>query len=240
MFNMLRRSASSLFDIPPLVHASSVVSNLTSRQQCLLVLDAPGMTQDPFATPVTWSRDNHIAVACGVNVYYQNLDTRAVFRLCKVDGPDAGELCHLEWGGHGSGRKLALGTSRGVMQVRDAGEGHDKGGLIRMWRDANFLGVGGLDWNEDLLAVGLEDGSISLFDIRCPEKTRRVPGHKGKILNLKWNADGSMLASGDDLGMVYIWDKRAGKELFEAGTQGPKMRHRAPVKVRSMHQKRLD
>ncbi|KAG5340043.1 hypothetical protein C0989_002979 [Termitomyces sp. Mn162] len=231
MFNMLRRSASSLFNMPPVFHASSVVTNLTSRQQCLLVLDAPGMTRDPHATPITWSQDNHIAVACGINVYYQNLDTRAVFRLCKVDGPDTGELCHLEWGGHGDGRKLALGTSRGVMQVRDAGEGQGKGRLIRMWRDTNFLGVGGLDWNQDLLAVGLEDGSISLFDARCPDKTRRVPGHKGKILGLKWNTEGSMLASSDDLGMVYIWDKRAGKELLEEGTQGPKMRHRAPVKA---------
>ncbi|KAG6864756.1 hypothetical protein C0991_007357 [Blastosporella zonata] len=232
MYSMLRRSASNLFNISPPPRVTSVVANLTRRQQCMMVLDGPGMSKDPHATPITWSLDNRIAVACGRDIFYQDLETRAVSRLCTLNVADSGELCHVQWGGIGQEQKLALGTSNGIIQVWDAARGLGNGGaLLRMWRETNDYSVGALDWNKQLVAVGLRDGSISLFDVRCAKETRRVSGHKGRILGLKWNTDGSMLATGDDLGMVYIWDKRAGKELLEEGTQGSKMRHRGPVKA---------
>ncbi|KAG6910389.1 hypothetical protein DXG01_011104 [Tephrocybe rancida] len=231
MYGMLRRSASNLFNTPPPPCVSSVVANLTRRQQCVMVLDGPGMSKDPHATPITWSLDNRIAVACGRDIFYQDLETRAVTRLCTLDVAGGGELCQVQWGGPGRERQLALGTTGGIMQVWDAGQDSGNGTLLRMWHESNSLGVGALDWNRDLVAVGLQDGSISLFDVRSAKETRRVSVHKSRILGLKWNGDGSVMASSDDLGMVYIWDKRAGKGLLEEGTQGSKMRHRGPVKA---------
>ncbi|KAG6833391.1 hypothetical protein H0H87_007376 [Tephrocybe sp. NHM501043] len=231
MYGMLRRSVASLFNIPPPARASSVASNLTSRQQCMMVLDGPGMSKDPLATPITWSLDNRIAVACGNDVFYQNLENRAVSRLCSLTLPDTGQLDHVHWGGTGWEQKLALGTSRGIMQVWDAGRGPGKDALLCMWREEKSSGVGALAWNKQVVAVGLKDGSISLLDVRCAQETRRVSVHKGKVIGLKWKLDGSMIASSDDLGIVHIWDKRTGKELLDAGTQGSKMRHRGPVKA---------
>ncbi|KAG6827837.1 hypothetical protein H0H92_010297 [Tricholoma furcatifolium] len=232
-FSMLRRSASMLFNTPQKKSSASVVSNLdnTKRQQCLQALDGPGMSQHPNTTPITWSQDNYLAVACASDVYYQDLDTRNVNRLCSLQSTD-GQLLHIGWGsGIGQERKLALGTSRGVVQVWDAGQGLGTGSLLRRWRDFDSHNVGALDWREEIIAVGLEDGSISLFDHRCSKEVRRVSGHKAGILGLKWKMDGSMIASSDDSGAVHIWDKRAGKELFEDGTRGPRMRHRGPVKA---------
>ncbi|KAG5653541.1 hypothetical protein H0H81_012350 [Sphagnurus paluster] len=233
MYGMLRKSVSQLFHAPPTPRPSSVTENLTKRQQCVLTLDGPGISKDPHASPITWSRTNLIAVACGSDVFYQNLRTRAVHRLCKLEVGVPGELRTIEWAGAGREYTLALGTSTGVVQVWDAGAGTGGGAMVRMWRQSQVTGtgIGGLDWNKDFLAVGSYDGTISLFDLRAKTEARRVTAHKGKVLGVKWSADGSLMASGDDMGMVYIWDKRAGKQLLEEGTQGSKMRHRGPVKA---------
>jgi cell division cycle protein 20 (cofactor of APC complex) len=100
-----------------------------------------------------------------------------------------------------------------------------------MWQEDKLTGVGGLGWSDDLLAVGSRDGTISLFDVRNKREGRRISAHKGKVLGVKWNVDGTLFASGDDLGVVYVWDKRAGKQFLDDSTHGPKMRHRGPVKV---------
>ncbi|KAF5375409.1 hypothetical protein D9615_007945 [Tricholomella constricta] len=231
MYSMLRRSVSTLFQTPPPARPSSVTENLTKRKQCVLTLDGPGISKDPHACPITWSRKNLIAVACGTNVFYQNLSTRAVHRLCRLEVCEPGELRTIEWAGANREYTLALGTNTGVVQVWDAGQGSGEGSFLRMWRQNDLTGIGGMDWNKDLLAVGSQDGTISLFDLRSRREASRVTAHKGKVLGLKWSADGSLMASGDDLGMVYIWDKKAGKQLLEAGTQGSKMRHRGPVKA---------
>ncbi|RDB17754.1 Anaphase-promoting complex subunit cdc20 [Hypsizygus marmoreus] len=231
MFSLLRRSASSLFHTPPRPRPTSVTENLTKRKQCVLTLDGPGISKDPQAYPITWSKQNLIAVACGNDVFYQNLNSRVVSHLFKLEVAQPGELRSIEWAGKGRETILAAGSSTGVVQVWDAGEGRGAGSFRRMWREGQAMGVGGLDWNDDVLAVGSHDGTISLFDIRMKGEARQVPAHKGKVLGLKWSTDGRMVASSDDLGMVYIWDKRAGKQLLDEGTQGAKMRHRGPVKA---------
>lgn len=231
MFGLLRRSVSSLFHSPPRRRPTSVTENLSKRQQCVLTLDGPGINSDPYAFPITWSRKNLIAVACGNDIFYQNLNSRVVTRLCKVDVSMPGELQSIEWAGRGRESILALGSSTGVVQVWDAGQAGGQGSLLRIWRENQSSGVGGLAWNEDLLSVGLSDGTISLFDTRSKAEARRVSAHRGKVLGIKWSTDGLYMASGDDLGMVYIWDKRAGKQLLDESTQSSKMRHQGPVKV---------
>ncbi|KAF8064303.1 WD40-repeat-containing domain protein [Lyophyllum atratum] len=231
MYNMLRRSVSSLFHSPPRPRLSSVTENLSKRKQPTLTLDGPGISKDPFASPISWSQKNLIAVACGTDVFYQNLLSRAVYRMCKLDADTPGELRTITWAGPGRESTLALGTSTGIVQVWDVGEGTGGGSFLRMWRETHFTGIGGMDWNGDLLAVGSHDGTLSLFDVRSKKEAKRVTVHKGRVHAVKWNTGGSMMASSDGSGMVYIWDMRAGKELLEEGTQGSKMRHRGPVKA---------
>ena len=231
MFSLLRRSVSSLFRSPPRRRVSSVTENLSKRQQCVLTLDGPGINSDPYAYPISWSKRNLIAVACGNDIFYQNLETRVVTHLCRMDPSMPGELRSIEWAGKGKESILASGSNSGVVQIWDAAQSGE-GMLLRTWREDEAIGVGGLDWNEHLLSVGLSDGTVSLFDTRSHKPTRRVRAHKGKVLGVKWSTDGLYMASGDDLGLVYIWDKRAGKQLLDEATQSSKMRHLGGVKVR--------
>jgi cell division cycle protein 20 (cofactor of APC complex) len=172
-----------------------------------------------------------IAVACGNDIFYQDFNNRLVFHLCKLQVSNAGRVHAIEWAGEGRENFFASGSTTGVVQVWDAGYQGGAGKFMRMWREDHETGVGGLSWSEDLLAVGSHDGTISLFDVRKKTNARRVSAHKGKVLGVKWSMDGSLFASGDDLGNVYVWDKRAGKQLLDDDTHGPKLRHRGPVKV---------
>ncbi|KAF8889122.1 WD40-repeat-containing domain protein [Infundibulicybe gibba] len=228
MFSLLRRSVSSLFQHSVPSRPSSVTENLKLRKQCALTLDGPGISLDPYSFPISWSRHNRIAVACGNDIYYQDLTNKTVSHLGTLAAAMPGRLHGIEWGGEGKESILASGTTTGVVKVWDSSREQT---FLRMWQEERLASVGGLSWNGDILAVGSYDGAISLFDVREESQARRIAGHKGSVLNIQWSPDGNYLASGDDLGMVHMWDKRAGKSLLDPGTKGPKLRHRAPVKA---------
>lgn len=232
VFSLLRKSVSQLFHSPSTIHPASAIANLGTRKQFILALDGPGVPGDPFAYPLSWSLKNYIAVACGIDVYYQNLDTRAISRLCKLE-QHHGLLHAIEWGGREKEHVLALGTTMGTVQLWDANVvgGTGTSSLVRSWPDLNWLGVGGMSWHKDVLAVGRSKGKLSLFDTRVKEEMKRVSGCKGKVLGVKWSPDGNYLASGDQFGVVYIWDARACKSTVDSGQRGQKIQHDAPVKV---------
>lgn len=235
IMSLLRRNASDLFLKQPRFRPSSVTENLTKQKQSILTLDGPRIPTDAYGTPISWSKRNLIAVACSNDVYYQDLNNRVVSHMCQPDVGSSGRLHSIQWAGEGRETILASGTNTGVVQVWDAGQEGGKGKHLRLWRDGQSTGVGGLDWNGDLLAVGSHNGTISLFDVRSKVDARNISTHKDKVLGLKWSLDGSYLASGDEQGMVYIWDNRAGKQLFGEATHGQKMRHHGPVKVNLWH-----
>lgn len=207
----------------------SATFNIGSRKQFLLALDAPGISEDPFAYPVTWSTNNLIAVGCGDEVYYQNLDTKAISKMCSLSGPRHGRLHTIEWAGKQSPNWLATGSTKGVVEIWDA-----IGVSVRRWAHHDHLfGVGSMSWYDDLLSVGGSSGKISTFDMRVKKEVTLIGGaHKGKVHGLKWSTDGRYLASSDEFGVVYIWDARACKSQSDGGKRGPKMKHEGPVKVR--------
>ncbi|KAF8624065.1 hypothetical protein AX15_006077 [Amanita polypyramis BW_CC] len=230
-FNLLRKSASTLFFRPIEARPTSVIENLKKRRQCTLTLDGPGITSDMYGYPISWSKRNLIAVACGNDVFYQNLNTKVVVRMCGGYEPGLGRIQAIEWGDEVNENYLALGSTAGAVQVWEAGASGKTGTIVRCWEEESLTKVCSLSWREHVLAVGSQGGSISLFDLRGTGKTSVLPSHKGQVLSLKWSTDGHYLATGDDLGVVRIWDKRACKSLLEPGAQSAKMRHRGPVKA---------
>ncbi|KAF9009621.1 WD40-repeat-containing domain protein [Cyathus striatus] len=208
--DMLRMSASNLFREAPIPRSSS-------RRQCLLTLDSPGIPHDSYAFPISWSRRNLIA----------DLNTKRVTHLCKVETPDGRNIHAIEWAGAGRDTLIAAGNNGGAIQVWDAGpQAGDRGKLVRMWQDSENQCIRSMSWVEGVLSVGVEDGAISLFDIRAPDVWSRTSQHKAAVLGMKWSPDGNYLASGDEKGIVHIWDKRAGKTLLDVGKKSSKMRHR--------------
>jgi len=88
---------SSLLSIPSKTSVTSAATHLGARKQFILALDGPGIPSDPFAYPLSWSSRNSVAVACGKDVYYQDLDTRVISHLYKLTQRRHGRLTTIEW-----------------------------------------------------------------------------------------------------------------------------------------------
>ncbi|KAF9555723.1 WD40 repeat-like protein [Agrocybe pediades] len=227
--SLIRRSASSLFNTLPTLRPTSVTENLNKRRHCLMVLDSPGVSLDPDAFAISWSLRNLIAVACKDDVYYQNLETRSVSQLCSASSLP-GKLGVIQWGDEKHDNYLALGMSKGTVQMWDAGAG-GKGTAIHTWNPRKDGGARSLAWNHDLLTIGMGNGDIVLTDIRSARNTEVIEKHKAHVLGLQWSADHNYLASSDKSGAIHIWDRRVGKSLLDFGQPITKMRHKAPVKA---------
>ena len=225
---LLRRSASSLFYSPPPLRLFSVTENLHKRRQCVLTLDSPGITSDPEAFPISWSLNNCIAVACGRDVFYQNLDHKIVSHL--GHSTSVGDLNVIEWAGKKRPNYLAAGNNHGCIQTWDATRNSGMATkATNTWFKGKDLSIKSISWNDDMMAIGADEGTISLVDIRTPDECTKIIQHRDSVLGLKWNINGTLLASGDRNGLVYIWDKRAAKPLFDT----------SPVKIRNQGSARV-
>jgi WD40 repeat protein len=68
----------------------------------------------------------------------------------------------------------------------------------------------------NLLAVGLQDGTVRLIDGRQRQELRRLPGHQGGVKPISFSPDGTVLASGGLMpqdSTVRLWDVSTGSEL---------------------------
>jgi cell division cycle protein 20 (cofactor of APC complex) len=222
MFQSLRSNVIQLFQQPKAIPSVSSLANLGVNKQFVLALDAPGVPSDLLSFPLSWSACNKIAVACGCDVYYQDLDTREITHLCSTDPL----IRVIEWAKQDS-NVLALGAERGTLNLWDATDST----LVRDWSDDKRIGVYSFSWHEEVLAVGERPGSIGLYDVRVPQAIAKLGGHKVPVYALEWSPDGKYLASGDASGVVQIWDAAASKSLGEGNKKGGRMKHGALVKV---------
>jgi cell division cycle protein 20 (cofactor of APC complex) len=221
MLTSLRRSASQLFYSPPIVHQTSAVAHLGKRRQFILALDGPGIPQDPWAYPLSWSSTNVIGVACGHDVYYQDLDTRQIAHLCNLPRPSLGRIRALLF--TPCGLYAALGTTTGSIQVWDAASRR----RVRSWPNTDWMSISALAWRScsRLLAVGRADGRLALLDVRTPDEAHKFRGHKGDIYGIQWSHDERFVVSADAHGTVHLWDAR------NMSARLGKMKHDGPVKV---------
>ncbi|KAI0262778.1 WD40-repeat-containing domain protein [Gloeopeniophorella convolvens] len=221
LLNSLRRSASQLFYSPPSVHPTSAAAHLGKRRQFILALDGPGIPQDPWAYPLSWSATNVIAVACGHDVYYQDLDTRQIAHLCTLPRPALGRIRALAFAPRGL--LAALGTSTGGVQVWDAAARR----RVRAWAQSDWAAAGALAWRgcARVFAVGRADGRLALRDVRDPDETLRMRAHREEVYGLQWSPDERFLASSDARGTVHLWDAR------NMSARVGKMKHDGAVKA---------
>jgi len=65
---------------------------------------------------------------------------------------------------------------------------------------------------EDILAIGFEDGMVSLYDIsKGMDRVRKItdlPGHSSGISSISFNEDGNYLATSSFDGSIQLWDYR--------------------------------
>ncbi|THH28765.1 hypothetical protein EUX98_g5426 [Antrodiella citrinella] len=230
-FTDIRTNFSKLLAKSTVIPLTSAAAHLGKRQQFLLALDGPGVSQDIFAYPISWSGKGQgcIAVACDRDVYYQDLNSRVISHLCKLPkGDNIGRLSSIDWCREESSY-LAAGTTSGVVQLWDASATVK----LRDWTVSPKEAIGGMCWNARTLTVGSEAGIISFFDSRMSSAYSEISLHRADVLGCRWSHDGHYLASSDHRGVVYVWDARASKVLSNGDKLGGKMKHNAPVKALS-------
>lgn len=131
---------------------------------------------------------------------------------------------------------VALSTSKGYIQLYD---------IVTKKPISTFIttGVTSMKWNGPILTVGGPRGAIRHYDTRIQpnattlklkEQTKKVTRHQAGISCLGWNVDGSLLASGDESGLVYCWDVRQNVplDIGEMIQRRKKMQHGGAITVR--------
>ncbi|KAF9529130.1 WD40-repeat-containing domain protein [Crepidotus variabilis] len=227
---LLHRSASSLFEKITPSHPTSVSENLNKRKDCLAVLDCPGVSSDPDSFPISWSSRNLIAVVCGLEIFYQNNDTKSVSLLGRA-GNSA--LNAIQWGGEGHENSLAGGDKIGQVRLWDVRPSGLVDGVVRIWSRPASDAIKSCNWYRGILAVGAESGELSLIDTRTPGILSKVNTHSSPLVGLQWSHDGHFIATGDKNGVVQIWDYRAAKTLLETSETVTKLRHRGSARALS-------
>ena len=170
------------------------------------VLDAPELQDDFYLNLVDWSSTNILAVGLGSCVYLWAANTSKVFKVLIID-----ELCDLS--PHDSitsvnwmqrGTHLAVGTSSGIVQLWDS----SKMKKVRQFK-GHEARVGSMTWNESILSSGSRDRSIIQHDVRdSSDSIAKLAGHRQEVCGLKWNPEGTQMASGGNDNKLLIWDAR--------------------------------
>jgi len=184
------------------------------------VLDAPALQDDFYLNLVDWSSQNVLAVGLGSCVYLWSAATSRVTQLCDLSATEDA-VTSVAWSE--GGRHLAIGSTRGDVQLWDAPAGR----LIRTM-PGHTARVGALSWKlsgggggassglpsscSSLLASGSRDRLIHLRDPRSDSPYEmRLCGHKQEVCGLRWSFDErSMLASGGNDNKLLVWDVRRG------------------------------
>jgi cell division cycle 20-like protein 1 (cofactor of APC complex) len=170
------------------------------------VLDAPSLRDDFYLNLVDWGSQNMLAVGLGNTVYLWHASTSGVTKLVDLSGTED-TITSVAWSE--GGRHLAVGTTKGEVQLWDATA--EK--LIRTM-NGHSARVGTLAWKSTssggstLLASGSRDRLICLRDPRSDQSFEtRLVAHKQEVCGMKWSyGERSMLASGGNDNKLLVWD----------------------------------
>ncbi|KAG5641711.1 hypothetical protein DXG03_004398 [Asterophora parasitica] len=153
------------------------------------------------------STQNVLFFSRGNRVHFKNtITSEDIGQLCKLQDSH-GDLRIIECGGVDQPDIVALGTSKGLIQIWDVK-------TKKKTASWSTKSVTAMRWNGPVLTVGGEKGTIRHYDTRIAptskmkEQVRKVTRHQSRITSLEWNVEGKILASGDQSGVVYCWDSR--------------------------------
>lgn len=195
------------------------------------VLDAPRLADDFYLNLVHWSSLNCVAVGLSSIVYSWNANTASVEKVADTQG--FGSVSSVQWSR--SGKLLAVGTTRGVVSLRDAETGQE----VRRYVDHKGR-VAVSSWSATTLATGCKDGSIRLRDVRSPTSAfQELKSHAQEVCGLAWSPDSRFLASGGNDNRLLLWDACSLRRAGQSPTTLTKRRdalldltaHRAAVKA---------
>lgn len=164
------------------------------------VLDAPSLIDDFYLNLLDWSSTNILAVALGTSVYLWNAETSDITKLCETEESSDNYITSLSWIEDGS--YLGVGTNNNYVHIYD----------VERMKQVRKMGghsarVSALSWNNYILSSGGRDKSIINHDVRVREHiVSTLRGHEQEVCGLKWNPEGTQLASGGNDNILNVWD----------------------------------
>mmetsp|Transcript_845 Transcript_845/g.1758 ORF Transcript_845/g.1758 Transcript_845/m.1758 type:complete len:569 (-) Transcript_845:109-1815(-) len=207
------------------------------------ILDAPELVDDYYLNLVSWSESNVLAVALGQCVYLWEAETGNIKHLLTLR-EETDFVTSVSWvRDKGNSHYIAVGTNHNIVQLWDAEEERRLRSL-----DGHSARVGALSWNQHWLSSGGRDSLIVQHDVRSRNHVvSTYVGHTQEVCGLKWNDEGSTLASGGNENLLCLWDasmSRRGNNNgngynnnhanFDSSNIGPRLaltQHKAAVKA---------
>lgn len=180
------------------------------------VLDAPGLIDDFYLNLLSWSCDNHLAIALQNSCYVWNASSGSVQVLSECDF----NIASVRWSDDGS--YLSIGKEDGSIEIWDI----DTCSRLRTMRTQAGVRIGSQSWSSHLVTAGAKSGEIFVNDVRVKNHIiNTMNGHLGEVCGLEYRSDGSQLGSGSNDNTVCIWDSRSSVPQFT------KTAHTAAVKA---------
>lgn len=196
------------------------------------ILDAPELVDDYYLNLVSWSDSNVLAVALGQCVYLWEADTGNIKHLLTLK-EDTDFVTSVSWvRDKGNSHFIAVGTNHNIVQLWDAEAERRMRSL-----DGHSARVGALSWNQHWLSSGGRDSLIVQHDVRSRNHiVSTYVGHTQEVCGLKWNDEGSTLASGGNENLLCLWDASMSRRGAHADSTsiGPRLvltHHKAAVKA---------
>ncbi|KAI5133760.1 cell division cycle 20, cofactor of APC complex [Nematocida ausubeli] len=159
------------------------------------ILDAPSILNDYYVNLLDWSKDNLISLGLSEQLYLWNASNKSVSHV--VDAPDNHHISSVSFSKEGL---LAYGMSDGNLSVID---------VVCSKKVCDLPGrsvrVSSISWGNNVVSAGGKDGNIFNYDVRSGEHVSSFLHHTQEVCGLKWDADGSYLASGANDNNVCVW-----------------------------------
>lgn len=182
------------------------------------VLDAPGLIDDFYLNPISWSCDNYLAIALDNGLYVWNASSGSVHLLTECDFT----ISSVRWSEDGS--YLSIGKEDGSIEVWDI----ETSSKLRTMQTQSGVRIGSQSWSNHLIGSGCKTGEIFINDVRIKNHiTNVLTSHIGEVCGLEYRSDGQQFASGSNDNTVCIWDCRSTIPQFT------KTNHTAAIKALS-------
>ena len=115
--------------------------------------------------------------------------------------------------------KAFIGLRIGSIQLRDINTGEILQDVTKAWmnliehiREIGGVEVFSISPDATTVALGSNDGSLQLWDLRTGNPFSTLTGHTGSVNALAFTADGTRLASGSKDRSIRLWDVSTGAQ----------------------------
>jgi len=179
------------FALPTIKERSKRIEERSIDTCPFKILDAPGLIDDYYLNLLDWTA-SRVSIALGDTVYCYDVNTKEVAEVYTSPSAYISSLT-------GMGDMLAIGDSKGQVQVYDMAKGQ-----MRERRTVHGTRVCSIAMNERNLSSGEKTGRICSLDLRSEVPTY-LSGHTQEVCGLKWSPSNEYLASGSNDNTVRVW-----------------------------------